>query len=114
MASKLSQFQTLPTLAVDMIVEYLVGCSRSSFCSNIDDHNMYKTALAPLLLVSRHWRAAALASICDNCSLCYDKSCDTVEVTCPAWSVYLLYPSSDKSNLVRHVVVKVSSWIDMR
>ncbi|KAJ2584386.1 hypothetical protein GGH95_000420 [Coemansia sp. RSA 1836] len=113
MASKLSQFQTLPMLAVDMIVEYLEGRSRNAFYANIDDHNMYKAALAPLLLVSQHWRTAALASICDNCSLRYDKSCDTVEVTYPAWPAYLSYPSSDKSNLVRHVVVKISSWIDM-
>ncbi|KAJ2619498.1 hypothetical protein GGF44_005619, partial [Coemansia sp. RSA 1694] len=101
-------------LAVDMIVEYLEGRSRNAFYANIDDHNMYKAALAPLLLVSQHWRTAALASICDNCSLRYDKSCDTVEVTYPAWPAYLSYPSSDKSNLVRHVVVKISSWIDMR
>ncbi|KAJ2452481.1 hypothetical protein GGF42_004021 [Coemansia sp. RSA 2424] len=114
MASKQSLFQALPTLVEDMIVEYLEGRSRNSFYANIDNYNMYKAALAPLLFVGQHWRAAALPSICDNCSLMYDSYLDTIEVDFPACPADFSYRLVDKNSHIKHVAVRVSTWTHIR
>ncbi|KAJ2910709.1 hypothetical protein GGI21_000600 [Coemansia aciculifera] len=114
MVSNPSAFQTLPTLVVDMIIEYLEGRFRRSSHSNINDHNMYKEALAPLVLVSERWRAAVLYSICDNCTLKYNYYSKTIEASFPAWPISLTRPSADKYSLVKHVVVKATTWADSR
>ncbi|KAJ2894082.1 hypothetical protein IWW38_002685 [Coemansia aciculifera] len=114
MVSNPPTIQTLPTLVVGMIIEYLEGRSRRSFYSNIDDHNMFKEVLTPLTFVSERWRTAALYSICDNCTLKYDYFRKTIEVGFPAWPAGLSCSFVDKHCLVKHVIVKVATWADSR
>ncbi|KAJ2750004.1 hypothetical protein GGI19_005351 [Coemansia pectinata] len=113
MDSPRSLFQTLPMLLVRKVVEYLEGRSRASFDIDISKHNERKAVLNPLLLVSERWRAAALESICDNCTLSFNYSSRAVEVAIPAWPADFSYPRFRKSRLVKRVVVPLYLWKDM-
>ncbi|KAJ2104549.1 hypothetical protein GGI09_000052 [Coemansia sp. S100] len=113
MASSRCQFQTLPMLIVYKVIEYLEGRRRTAFNSDIDEHNKTKAVLTPLLRVSERWRMAALDSICDNCKFDFDASCNSVEVTYPAWPADFLYPRFRKNHLVKRVVVAATLWADL-
>ncbi|KAJ2696759.1 hypothetical protein H4218_004390 [Coemansia sp. IMI 209128] len=54
----LSPFQTLPSLVVDMIIEYLEKRPRNSLDPDNKEHNQKKTALKPLINV---WTLAKVA-----------------------------------------------------
>ncbi|KAJ2239922.1 hypothetical protein GGI13_007849, partial [Coemansia sp. RSA 455] len=103
-------FQTLPMLIVRKVVEYLEGCSSTSFDIDINKHNEKKAVLAPLLMVSEGWRTAALESICDNCTLAFNYPSREIKVALPAWPASFSYPRFHKSRLVKRVVVPLYLW----
>ncbi|KAJ2414202.1 hypothetical protein GGF41_005826, partial [Coemansia sp. RSA 2531] len=113
MASSRCQFQTLPMLIVYKVIEYLEGRRRTAFNPDIDEHNKTKAVLTPLLSVSERWRMAVLDSICDNCKFDFDASCNSVEVTYPAWPTDFSYPQFRKNHLVKRVVVAATLWADL-
>ncbi|KAJ2875580.1 hypothetical protein GGH93_001454 [Coemansia aciculifera] len=113
MASSRSPFQTLPMFIVYKVIEYLEGRRRTSFNTDIDEHNETKSVLTPLLSVSEHWRMAALDSICDNCKFDFDAKRESVEVTYPAWPADFSYPRFRKNHLVKRVVVVATLWADL-
>ncbi|KAJ2866565.1 hypothetical protein GGH94_001457 [Coemansia aciculifera] len=115
MDSQRSLFQTLPMLVVHKVVEYLEGRSRTSFSLDIDAHNKGKAILTPLLSVSEHWCAVALASICDNCLVGFDYASKGIDVSFPAWPASAPYSTaklilpSDKA-----IASLISQCIDQR
>ncbi|KAJ2902865.1 hypothetical protein GGI21_004502, partial [Coemansia aciculifera] len=110
MAVSPSLFQTLPTLIVRKVVEYLEGRSSNSFGADIDRHNKGKAVLAPLLSLNRRWCAAALASICDNCSVKFDYASEAICIAYPAWPTDAPKQRVRKYHLVKRIIVSVPLW----
>ncbi|KAJ2254616.1 hypothetical protein GGI13_002057 [Coemansia sp. RSA 455] len=110
--ASLSRFQTLPTLVVDMIIEYLMGHSRasSSFKQILNRRyeNYYqRRLLAKLTTISAVWRSVALLLICENCEIHDSGSDDGIEVKFPAW----VHDSSKLLPHTMHLVKRVLSTI---
>ncbi|KAJ2755158.1 hypothetical protein GGI19_001868 [Coemansia pectinata] len=109
----LSPFQTLPTLIVEMVVEYLEGRPRSELNQDMTEHQNSKAILTPLLSVSECWRAAALSSICDHCELTFDHRHQVAKVTIPALPADFSYRGFRQAPLVKRVMVTANLWRDM-
>ncbi|KAJ2401128.1 hypothetical protein GGI10_006099, partial [Coemansia sp. RSA 2530] len=102
----LSLFQTLPSLVVEMIIEYLQGRPRNTLDPDNKKHNQKKIVLRPLLDVRLLWRVAVLNSICDNCELSYSHRRKAIEERFPVWPAGFLYPQFGTTSLVKRVVVR--------
>ncbi|KAJ2819450.1 hypothetical protein FBU31_005532 [Coemansia sp. 'formosensis'] len=96
-----SLFQTLPSLVIEMVIEYLLEHPRNSFDVNIEKHNAKKAVLTPLLRFRGPWREAALVSICDNCKITIDCNSLGFSVEFPAWPADYSYVGFCKNNLVK-------------
>ncbi|KAJ2014951.1 hypothetical protein GGI03_001313 [Coemansia sp. RSA 2337] len=98
--ASLSRFQTLPTLVVDMIIEYLMGHSRASssfkqILSGDCEYYSERICLAELTAVSKVWRSVALSLICETCAISDSDWEYDIEVSFPAWEF-------DSSKLLPH------------
>ncbi|KAJ2859548.1 hypothetical protein GGH94_006050 [Coemansia aciculifera] len=111
--TSLSPFQTLPMLIVDKVVEYLEGRSTNLRDSNLDKHNRNMKVLRPFLRVSEYWRAAALASICDNCEIRFDDSPKGYSVRYHALPAGFPFPQHRGETLVKLVFVRAPSMCDI-
>ncbi|KAJ2486906.1 hypothetical protein IWW37_005440 [Coemansia sp. RSA 2050] len=107
-----SPFQTLPTLIVEKVVEYLEGRARNSFDTelglDIDEYNDCKAA-QQLLYVSESWRVAALSVICDNCEIHFNGSSKGFDVEYPALPGDFSFSQYHIERLVKRVVVSAPS-----
>ncbi|KAJ2686705.1 hypothetical protein IWW39_003453 [Coemansia spiralis] len=105
-----SPFQTLPMLIVYKVVEYLEGCPRKLHGSTSDEFKKKSDTLAPLLMVSERWCAAALASICSVCTLSFSHSREAIEVRFPGWPSSIPHAPFRKTHLAKKVIALADVW----
>ncbi|KAJ2254136.1 hypothetical protein GGI13_002324 [Coemansia sp. RSA 455] len=99
-------FQTLPTLLVYKIVEYLDCRSKYLFNSNGDTSIISRFDLFPLLSVSERWRKAALESLYDFCHLNFNQSHKIPVVASPLLPTGFPLSWTGNAHLVKHVCVE--------
>ncbi|KAJ2065117.1 hypothetical protein GGI17_000528 [Coemansia sp. S146] len=101
------QFQSLPIVVTEKIIEYLEGRLRNSLGDDIKQHNQKKKILYPLLSVSEARCEAAFVSICDDCEVIFNDAYRVFDVTYPAWPADFLYPGFHKTRLGDYRLVAV-------